>query len=102
MNFSQKCNVVTDFVGRSDFQNNFIGVVFKLFVLDVQVKVQLWLPLFAENFRCIWRFKRNIFSVDALIANAVAVALRLCCAVCCCSSAMVILLLTIRKDKIIF
>ncbi|MNR25877.1 hypothetical protein D3C85_1430490 [compost metagenome] len=64
--FTQECRFFTQRSGNGHAQYNFIHVVCQLGRRSIKIKFNLWLPIFLENMRRIWRFERDIFGVDAL------------------------------------
>jgi hypothetical protein len=49
-----------------DTQHHFIHVISQLGGCGIKIKFNLWLPIFLENMRRIWRFERDILGVDTL------------------------------------
>ena len=66
LNFAQECSLFAQRGGHGDTQYDFIHIIRQLGGCGIQIKFNLWLPVFLENVRRIWRFKRDIFGVDAL------------------------------------
>ena len=65
--FTQERGFFAQRGGHGHTQYNFIHVICQLGRCGIQIKFNLWLPVFLENVRRIWRFKNEtIFRVDAL------------------------------------
>ena len=66
LNFAQERSFFTQGSRYGDTQHYFIHVICQLGRCGIKIKFNLWLPIFLENMRCIWRFERHILGINTL------------------------------------
>ena len=67
LNFNHKSSLFTVIYGSRQREHNFIDALFReLRIAGVDVYLDFWLPLLAEDLWSLGRLKRDIFHVDTL------------------------------------
>ena len=64
--FAQECSLFAQRSGYGNTQYDFIHIFRQLGGSSIQIKFNLWLPVFLENMWRIWCFVGDVFGVNAL------------------------------------
>src|SRR5690554_5896161 len=66
LHLGNKGYTIIIFSGDRYSQHHLIEITVEMVVTGVDVQVDIWLQLLAENIRALWRLKRQILDVNAL------------------------------------
>ncbi|VTP62096.1 Uncharacterised protein [Leclercia adecarboxylata] len=71
--FAQECSLFAQRSGYGNTQYDFIHIFRQLGGSSIQIKFNLWLPVFLENMWRIWCFVGDVFGVNALDLEVISV-----------------------------